>query len=477
MLASIRSRLLTTYLLVAGLVLALVGGSLVFFLVRSPVAERQVYQRLEVLAEAVAGREARVLDQRAPERAQLALARLGLGQGRLMLLGSDGRMLLDSRPQLPLPPDEVLSGLTDEAGERGRYRAPAGRTWLFVTRRLADGRLLILAAPGVTLGTLLGVGEEVLLPILEAGVVAVAASLLLAWLMARWVSAPLRRMVEAVRAVAAGNYEGHIPPSGPSEVRSLANAFNDMVRQVEASRRAQRDFVANVSHDLRTPLTSIQGFAQAILDGAAGEGESQKHAARIIYEEADRLRRLVDGLLDLARLDAGQMVFTMALVDLGTILRGVLERMGLRAAEKQVRLEAQLSEVPPLLADGDRLAQVFTNLVDNAIQHTPSGGAVTVRTESEPGWAVVHVVDTGPGIPAEELPRIFERFYQVDKSRSHGPRRGAGLGLAISREIVQAHGGTLTAQSKPGEGSVFTVRLPLARPGDATPVRRKRSGV
>lgn len=477
MLTSIRSRLLATYLLVAGLVLALVGGSLVFFLVRSPVAERQVYQRLEVLAEAVAGREARVLAQMAPERVQLALAALGLGQGRLLLLGGDGRVLLDSRPQLPLPPDEMLSRLIGETGERGRYRAPAGRPWLFVTRQLADGRLLFLAAPGVTLGTLLGVGEEVLLPIIEAGVVAVAASLFLAWLMARWVSAPLRRMVQAVRAVAAGNYEGQIPPSGPSEVRSLANAFNDMVRQVEASRRAQRDFVANVSHDLRTPLTAIHGFAQAILDGAVRDEDSQKHAARVIYEESDRLRRMVDGLLDLARLDAGQMVFSMALVDVNAVVAAVLERLSLKGAEKGVHLEAQLGEVPSLLADGDRLAQVFTNLVDNGLQHTPSAGTVTVSTLAEPGWAVVHVTDTGPGIPPEDLPRIFDRFYQVDKSRAYGQGRGAGLGLAIAREIVQAHGGTLTVRSAPGEGSCFSVRLPLARAGDATPVQRKRFGV
>lgn len=475
MLRTIHSRLLATYLLVAGLVLTLVGASLAFFLVRSPMAERQVYQRLEVLAEAIAGREPRVLGQAAPERIQFALARLGLAQGRLLVLGIDGRVLLDSRPQLPLPPDDLLSRLSHEGGEQGRYRAPAGRTWLFVTRQLSGRRLLILAAPGVTLGTLLGVGEEVLLPILQAAAVALLTSLLLAWLMARWVSGPLRQMVDTVRAVTAGNYQGHLPPTGPTEVRTLAEAFNEMLRQLQAGRQAQKDFVANVSHDLRTPLTSIQGYAQAILDGAAQDPDSQRHAARVIYEESDRLRRLVEGLLDLARLDAGQMVFSMGLVDVAAVVRGVVERLSLKAVEKGIRLESQLGDVPLLLADADRLAQIFTNLVDNAIQHTPPGGAVSVTSRAEPQWAVVHVKDTGPGIPPEDLPRIFDRFYQVDKSRAHGPGRGAGLGLAISREIVQAHGGTLTVESIPGQGSCFSVRLPLARPNDATPLRRRVS--
>ncbi|MEW6567625.1 MAG: HAMP domain-containing sensor histidine kinase [Chloroflexota bacterium] len=473
MLNSIRSRLLATYLLVAGLVLTLVGLSLLFFLLRNPLAERQVYQRLELIAQAVTAREARLLDQATPDRIQLALTRLGLPEGRLLIVTRAGQVLLDSRPQLALPSADVLGGLAEEGG-RGDYRVAAWR-WLYVSQPLSDGRRIVLAAPGVTLGTLLGIGEEVLGPLIEAAVVALVASLVLAWLMARWVSAPLRRMVDAAKVVAAGDYDRQIPPAGPNEVRSLAEAFNAMVRQVQAGRKAQRDFVANVSHDLRTPLTSIQGFAQAILDGAAAGTEGQQQAARVIYEESDRLRRLVDGLLDLARLDAGQMVFSMALVDLAAIVRGVMERLSLRAAEKQVRLDNQLKEIPLLLADGDRLARVFTNLVDNAIKHTPSGGVVTVRPETEAGWVVVHVEDTGPGIPAEELSRIFERFYQLAKARPYGEGRGVGLGLAISREIVQAHGGRLTAQSTLGQGSRFSVRLPLARAADATPVRRRRS--
>lgn len=475
MLNSIRSRLLATYVLVAGLILALVGVSLLFFLLRNPQAERQVYQRLGLLAEVVAARQARLLEQASPERIELALTRLGFAEARLLVVGPQGQVQVDSRPQVALPPTDVLQGLTEGGAQQGEYRGSAGRRWLYVRQPLDDGRELILAAPGVTLRTLLGIGDELIMPLLEAAAVALVVSVLLAWLVSRWVSAPLRRMIEAAQAVAEGDYESQIPLSGPTEVRGLAGAFNNMVRRVQAGRQAQRDFVANVSHDLRTPLTSIQGYAQAILDGAAGGAEGLEHAARVIYEESDRLRRLVEGLLDLARLDAGQMVFSMAFVDLAAIVRGVVERLSLAASGKGVKLDNRVSEAPALLGDGDRLAQVFTNLVDNAVKHTPPAGAVTVSSEIEPGWYALHFDDTGPGIPPDELSRIFERFYQRDKARPGGEGRGVGLGLAISREIVQAHGGKLTAQSVLGHGSRFTVRLPLARAADTTPVRRRRS--
>ncbi|MGH2607339.1 MAG: sensor histidine kinase, partial [Anaerolineales bacterium] len=241
--------------------------------------------------------------------------------------------------------------------------------------------------------------------------------------------------------------------------------------------QAQRDFVANVSHELKTPLTSIQGFAQAILEGAVHDAEGLRRAARVIHEESDRLRRLVEDLLDLARLDARQVSFVRAPLDLRGLLSSVLERISLRAAEKGVRLENELPSYPSMVGDGDRLAQVFTNLLDNAVKFTPAGGSVRLRGETSGGWATVHVEDMGPGIPADELSRIFERFYQMDKARRGGEGRGVGLGLAISREIVQAHGGRLTAQSRPGEGSRFTVELPVTQPQDSTVAGRRRIGI
>jgi two-component system sensor histidine kinase ResE len=183
-------------------------------------------------------------------------------------------------------------------------------------------------------------------------------------------------------------------------------------------------------------------------------------AARVIHEEAARMHRLVDGLLVLARFDAGQVAITRDPVELGPLLRGCVEKLAPQAQAAEVVLEWDAPERLLVGGDVDRLAQVFANLLDNSVAHTPAGGKVTVaahRLEEEQAIEVT-VTDSGEGIPAEALPRIFERFYQVDQARQRS--RGAGLGLAIAKEIVEAHGGTITAESVVGLGSKFTVRLP-----------------
>jgi signal transduction histidine kinase len=154
-------------------------------------------------------------------------------------------------------------------------------------------------------------------------------------------------------------------------------------------------------------------------------------------------------------------------------LKSVAERLTPQSREAGVKLVAEIRPLPGFIGDGDRLSQVFTNLVDNALKHTPPGGTVKLNARDEGGWVEVSVADSGPGIPLEELSRIFERFYQLDKARKGGPGRGVGLGLAIAREIIQAHRGTISAQSRIGEGSVFMVRLPATRPDDSTLVSRK----
>jgi signal transduction histidine kinase len=241
-----------------------------------------------------------------------------------------------------------------------------------------------------------------------------------------------------------------------------------MAHRVKASQQMERDFVANVSHELKTPLTSIKGFSQAILDGAVDNVAAREHAARVIYDEANRLHRLVEDLLDLAKIDSGQIEFGRKPVNLGLLVRNVIEKLSLRAAEKGIDITDRLPELPIIIGDGDRLAQVLTNLCDNAIQHTPEGKTVCVHGETEGNWVSIHVDDSGPGIPPSELSRIFERFYQIDKARKHGKGQGSGLGLAISREIVRAHGGRLVAQSVAGYGSRFSLSLPIVQPGDET---------
>jgi signal transduction histidine kinase len=358
-------------------------------------------------------------------------------------------------------------------GPQGEVRDALDRRWLYTVRPLASGDLLVVAAPRPTLRALLVYGEDLLSPLLKAALVGLAASIVLAWMMSRWVAAPLKRLAGAARSVAAGHYQQRLPPEGPAEVESLASDFNQMVERVRSTQQGQRDFVANVSHEMKTPLTSIQGFAQAILDGTASDSTAQQHAASVIHEESGRLTRLVDDLLDLARLDAGQVTFARAEVDLNALVARVIDRLSLRADGKRIQLVNGVHGLPVVTGDGDRLAQVLTNLMDNALKHTPAGGRVAVRGEARGTDVLIHVDDSGPGIPPDELPRIFERFYQVDKARRGGEGRGNGLGLAISREIVQVHGGRLEAASAPGQGSRFTMTLPTALPSDSTLSRRK----
>jgi signal transduction histidine kinase len=314
--------------------------------------------------------------------------------------------------------------------------------------------------------------DEFISPFLRGAVIALVLALLLAVWIAQWVASPLRNMTDAARDVASGEFY-QIEVAGPGEVKTLANAFNEMVDRVQSSQRSQRDFIANVSHDLKTPLTSIQGFAQAILDGTAGEPDSLRQSAQVIFDEAGRMNRMVLDLLELARLDSGMEGFEKTKVAIRPLLEGVLENFTLLARSREVSLKLICEHnLPEIIGDPDRLTQVFTNILDNALKYTPSGGQVQLSAKYLDSMLEVSVMDSGPGIPAADINRLFERFYQTDKSRPGGEGRGFGLGLAIAREIVLAHGGVISAYNKEsynpshsagmtGTGSVFVVKLPV----------------
>jgi two-component system OmpR family sensor kinase len=480
MFRSLNSRLLLSYITVLLVCLALVGLGLLLFVRSSPLWTSAAYLRLEAAARATSP-ALRQADS--PETLHSLLAQAAEEQEvRMLVLDATGTVSFDSEGRWEGERlEEAIRSPITRGRARGTFAAPTGVRWAFVGQAVlmpgGNRQTVLFVSPQGRLLILAWFAENLLPPLVRAGTVALVLSILLALLISRSVSKPLRRVADAAEAIARGETGTRAPVSGPKEVRSLARTFNTTADQVEAAQQSQRDFVANVSHELKTPLTSIQGFSQALLDGTASTPEATARAARVIHEEAERMRRMVDDLLILARFDAGQMVMAHVPVEIGPLLRGCVEKLTPQAQSAEVALELDAPERLFVTGDGDRLAQVFANLLDNSVAHTPAGGKVTIAAHNVAGEHAVEVTvtDTGEGIPPEALSRVFERFYQVDKSRRRS--RGAGLGLAITKEIIEAHGGTIAAESVVGLGSKFTVHLP-AREGDmATTVTRRRTAL
>ena len=347
----------------------------------------------------------------------------------------------------------------------GTYVAPSGERFIFVAHPLiglfkppgpsTPPETLVLAIPR---REALAIWADFAKPFLWAGLVALAVSILIAILLARSVYVPIRHVTNAAEEIAHGNYEQEVPVAGPKEVKVLATSFNQMAKQVKRSQQMLRDFVADVSHELRSPLTSIKGFAQAIVDGTAKDKEAQLKAASVIEDESKRMMRLVEELLEFSRLESGQITMVKESVNLKDLLQQCHEIFLMRAKEKNIQLRTDIEPLPPVVGDIDRLEQVFSNLLDNALKHTPSGGEVSIIARLPyPNFVEIAVTDTGPGIPGEQLQHVFERFFRADPSAG---KAGAGLGLAIARQIVLAHGGDIMAKSTLGQGTEFRVKLP-----------------
>lgn len=320
---------------------------------------------------------------------------------------------------------------------------------------------IVVARPAASLGE---IGGDLFPRLAFSGLVGVAAALVLGFVFSQSVAAPLRNIARAARSVARGNYRQRVPATGPREVRDLAANFNRMTEEVQRSQQTLRDFLANISHELKTPLTSIRGFSEAMLDGTIDDPAGIERSARIISDESNRVLRLVQELLDLSRIESGQVSMGQDDVDLHELFGHVREVFDLRAEDNGVRLEFLIEGRPHIRGDFDRLEQVMNNLLDNALRYTPRGGEVRVASRDlQPGTLQVTVSDTGRGIPSDELPHLFERFYRSKNSTGdNSAGKGHGLGLAITREIVRAHGGEVWATSEEGRGTTFIFTLPVA---------------
>lgn len=490
----LRGRLFLSYVLLLTVVLVVILAASLLILAARPVSPTETYERMtslmrEWLAGITVNTDERPLARLLELQSQLQdfareneVRALGINVANntvrfdsagTLVSGDTFNIQLESftlpiylRRGLPLNIEPIFGTFNDQRDSRWAF---AG----LLTIRQGTERVGVLLAdqiPPQSLETVLArFSREFALLACQSTLLGLLVAAVLAAIVSRNLTRPLADLADAAAAFGKGNFEHQVVESGAPEIRAVASAFNHMSAEIQHTRQSQQDFLANVSHDLKTPLTSIQGYSQAIMDGAAKDPAS---AAKVIHQEAGRLNRMVTQLTDLARLQAGRLAMQTQPVDLGVLASAIGERLNLLASDKGLRLHVQAPPMPEIAGDGDRLAQVLTNLVSNAIKYTPQGGQIWLTTQVSSGGVEVVVRDSGVGISAEDLPRIFERFYQADKAR--GPRRGTGLGLAITQEIVQAHGGRITvASAGMGKGSTFTVWLPS--PNLTTIVRGRRS--
>jgi two-component system sensor histidine kinase BaeS len=264
---------------------------------------------------------------------------------------------------------------------------------------------------------------------------------------------PFGNVVEAADRLAGGDFTARAPEHGPSSIRRVSRAFNSMAARLETQDRQRRHLMADIAHELRTPLTVIQGRLEGLLDGVYPQDEAQ---IKQVLDDARTLSRLVDDLRTLAHAESGTLSLVKEPADLGVLAHDVVDTFSAEAARLNVTLRADApAELPMALIDPLRIREVLVNLVSNALRYTTSGGTVTIAIAAEAGRFVMRVTDTGEGLSPEEAAKIFDRFYKGRTSH------GSGLGLTIARNLITAHGGEIRCDSRPGQGTTFTVTLPM----------------
>lgn len=367
-----------------------------------------------------------------------------------------------------------------------RARVPRRR----LVRRLFVGQLLVILVGAATLGVVAflvappifhdhirravgpvsdvvahhldrALSETLTLALILGILAATAAATAVSWLLATRIARPVEQLSRAAGALADGRLDERAPrPAGDDELADLTDAFNEMADALEHTEDTRRRLLSDLAHELRTPLATIEAYHEGLADGVV---EVDEATLTVLEEATGRLQRLVEDLSLVSRAEEGQLALELSALDVGALVRAIVDAVAPDAHERKVELQQRLPD-RPLMVDGDRdrLTQVLTNLLRNALEHTPAGGSVTVAAEPSEGQVHIEVRDTGAGIAPEHLPQVFERFFRADPARHHVA--GSGIGLTISRAIVHGHGGTINAHSDgAGQGATFTVRLPSKR--------------
>lgn len=371
--------------------------------------------------------------------------------GQVQVLDAKGKPVsFAGASRLPVPA-EVANAARSSATFVGQL-AVAGSQYIVTAVPYARGEVALLAPAAPVQQSLTKARRYLWL----AGTFTLLLGTFLALLFSRRMIRPLLAIEQATTRIARGDFSPRVAVDSQDEIGQLAGAVNQMTAQLESYEQRRREFLANVAHELRTPLSYIRGYTQAITEGLVAEPEERERYLRIVQEESVRLGRLVDDLMDLAQMDEGQLSLSLQPLDLHVPIEQAAATVAPRAEAKGVALTVELpAHLPETRADGGRIQQVVVNLLDNGLAHTPQGGSLKVTATLTPGFITVAVSDTGHGIAPEETALIFERFYKKKST-------GRGLGLAIVRSIIAAHGGELGVESEPGQGSTFWFRLKTA---------------
>ncbi|TMC54714.1 MAG: HAMP domain-containing histidine kinase [Chloroflexi bacterium] len=390
-----------------------------------------------------------------------------LGVNRLLLLDAQRRVVYDSSAdgsardmQLPIVQSTRVANVGEIRASFGgqdyfaaAFKIPPGRNPIFAS-------YVVIAQPKSLAAT--AAAGDLATRLLEAGGAALLVAMLLILLVSRTMTRPLTQLAAAAEDIAAGNYGRRVNIKGQDELGMLGSAFNRMAEAVERARKVQRDFLANVSHELKTPLTSLIGFSQALVDGSLLSDVERTRAASIVHEESERVLRMAQELLDLARVEAGSISMHITAVDLRGQLEQELEMVRPRAGTRGLALKLNVSDdIPPVAADPERLHQVLDNLLDNSVKYAPEGTTVNAIARLS-GGSVETVVSNPAGLHRPDPDRMFDRFYRADPSRS-AAAGGVGLGLAISRELVLAMKGRLWADFDEAGNLRVHLLLPAAR--------------
>lgn len=461
---SIRWKLALTYFALIVMVLGGTSPFVVRVLERDYIRTRETSYLMNANIVATSGQDALLQPDRS---AYYLIKSLGDQMGaRVLVLDRRGRVTLDSFGEgwlegRVLQHDEVVSALNGSAGT-GVHTLSGGEKALYVAVPILEdkstkGAVMLVAGLDDVYATIGQVRRQLYLASLVSGFIAAVVGLWLAGLLTR----PVRELIAAVRGIAKGHLEQHVPVRSGDELGQLAAAFNAMSARLAEVDRTRRQFLADTSHELKSPLSSMKVLAQSLLDTGEKDPTVYREFLQDIDTEIDRLAHLVDDMLQLTRLEEEAGSIRLELLEIAPLIEHVTSLMRPRAETLGISLKVNSEPDLKLPVNRDLFVRILFNLLDNALRHTPAGGTVKVEAVEKGEKMILKVADTGEGIPAEDLPRIFDRFYRVDRARSRSTG-GTGLGLAIVRQAVLRHGGEIGVSSRPGEGTVFEVAFPRA---------------